>query len=35
MNQYQIIRHDLQLDPVTVITEGLLIGRLPSVSFDH
>jgi hypothetical protein len=28
MNQYVIIRHDLPLDPVTVITEGLLIGRL-------
>ena len=28
-NQYVIIRDDLHLDPVTVITEGLLIGRLP------
>lgn len=28
-NQYLIIRDDLQVDPVTVITEGLLIGRLP------
>ena len=29
MNQYQIIRDDLPLDPVTIISEGLLIGRLP------
>ena len=29
MNQYVIIREDLLIDPVTVITEGLLIGRLP------
>src|SRR6185312_10499445 len=28
-NQYVIIRDDLLVDPVTVITEGLLIGRLP------
>ena len=28
MNQYQIIRDDLPLDPVTIISEGLLIGRL-------
>src|SRR6185369_6365247 len=27
-NQYIIIRDDLLTDPVTVITEGLLIGRL-------
>lgn len=27
-NQYIIIRDDLPIDPVTVITEGLLIGRL-------
>jgi hypothetical protein len=27
-NQYIIIRQDLQVDPVTVISEGLLIGRL-------
>jgi FHA domain len=27
-NQYLIIRDDLPTDPVTVITEGLLIGRL-------
>ena len=29
MNQYIIIRDDLMIDPVTVISEGLLIGRLP------
>src|SRR5262245_30305834 len=29
MNQYLIIREDLHLDTLTVITEGLLIGRLP------
>src|SRR5919108_6506561 len=29
MNRYHIIRDDLPLDPVTVISEGLLIGRLP------
>ena len=29
MNQYTIIREDLLVDPVTIITEGLLIGRLP------
>lgn len=28
MNQYVIIRDDLPIDPVTVVTEGLLIGRL-------
>ena len=27
-NQYIIIRHDLPVDPVTIISEGLLIGRL-------
>ena len=27
-NQYKIIRDDLPIDPVTVITEGVLIGRL-------
>src|SRR4026207_1433672 len=27
-NQYVIIRDDLPIDPVTIITEGLLIGRL-------
>jgi hypothetical protein len=29
MNRYHIIRDDLPLDPVTIISEGLLIGRLP------
>lgn len=29
MNQFVIIRDDLPIDPVTVISEGLLIGRLP------
>ena len=29
MNHYQIIRDDLHVDPVTIISEGLLIGRLP------
>lgn len=29
MNKYVIIRDDLPLDPVTIISEGLLIGRLP------
>src|ERR1041385_169707 len=28
-NQYVIIRDDLLVDPVTIISEGLLIGRLP------
>src|SRR6185369_14067942 len=28
MNQYVIIRDDLLVDPVTIISEGLLIGRL-------
>jgi pSer/pThr/pTyr-binding forkhead associated (FHA) protein len=28
-NQYVIIRDDLPIDPVTIISEGLLIGRLP------
>ena len=28
MNQYIIIRDDLPVDPVTIISEGLLIGRL-------
>ena len=27
-NQFIIIRDDLPIDPVTIITEGLLIGRL-------
>ena len=29
MNKYVIIRDDLPLDPVTIISEGLLVGRLP------
>ena len=29
MNQFIIIRDDLPIDPVTVISDGLLIGRLP------
>ncbi len=29
MNRYVIVRHDLPVSPVTVIAEGLLIGRLP------
>jgi FHA domain-containing protein len=28
-NQFVIIRQDLTIDPVTIISEGLLIGRLP------
>jgi len=28
-NQYIIVRQDLTIDPVTVISDGLLIGRLP------
>src|ERR1044072_2932597 len=28
-NQYVIIRDDLPVDPATIISEGLLIGRLP------
>src|SRR5215218_2160414 len=28
-NQYVVIRDDLLIDPVTIISEGLLIGRLP------
>ncbi|HEV8429995.1 MAG TPA: FHA domain-containing protein [Pyrinomonadaceae bacterium] len=37
MNQYVIIRDDLPLDPVTIISEGLLIGRLPQceVMLNH
>ena len=27
-NQYIIIRADLPVDPITIISEGLLIGRL-------
>src|ERR1044072_3810786 len=30
MNRYLIIRDDLPLDPVTIISDGLLIGRLPT-----
>jgi FHA domain len=29
LNKYLIVREDLVQDPVTIITEGLLIGRLP------
>src|SRR5688572_10828008 len=29
-NQYIIIRNDLLTDPITVISDGLLIGRLPA-----
>lgn len=29
LNKYVIIREDLVQDPVTIITDGLLIGRLP------
>ena len=28
-NQYVIVRNDLAVDPVTIISDGLLIGRLP------
>ena len=28
-NQYVIVRNDLLMDPLTVISDGLLIGRLP------
>ena len=28
-NQFIIVRQDLTIDPVTIISEGLLIGRLP------
>src|SRR5215208_198176 len=28
-NHYVIIRDDLPVDPATIISEGLLIGRLP------
>src|SRR5215216_7527329 len=28
-NQFIIIRDDLLVDPVTIISEGLMIGRLP------
>ena len=29
-NQYVVIRNDLAVDPVTIISDGLLIGRLPT-----
>jgi hypothetical protein len=29
-NQYVIVRSDLAVDPVTIISDGLLIGRLPT-----
>lgn len=29
-NQYVIIRNDLLTDPITIISDGLLIGRLPA-----
>ncbi len=28
-NQYIVVRSDLAIDPVTIISDGLLIGRLP------
>ena len=28
-NQYVVVRSDLAIDPVTIISDGLLIGRLP------
>ena len=28
-NQYIVVRNDLDIDPVTIISDGLLIGRLP------
>ena len=28
-NRYVIVRHDLPIDPVTIIAEGVLMGRLP------
>src|SRR5688500_19191032 len=28
-NQYIVVRNDLVIDPVTIISDGLLIGRLP------
>jgi hypothetical protein len=36
-NQYIIVRNDLHVDPVTIITDGLLIGRLPAceVPLNH
>lgn len=36
-NHYIVIRQDLTIDPVTIISEGLLIGRLPEceVRLNH
>ena len=36
-NQYVIVRDDLFLDPITIVSEGLLIGRLPQceVRLNH
>jgi hypothetical protein len=36
-NQYVIVRDDLFLDPITILSEGLLIGRLPQceVRLNH
>jgi hypothetical protein len=36
-NQYIIVRDDLFLDPITIVSEGLLIGRLPQceVRLNH
>ena len=36
-NQFVITRQDLAIDPVTIISEGLLIGRLPEceVRLNH
>ena len=28
-NQFTVIRDDLQVDPITIVSEGMLIGRLP------
>src|ERR687884_1291905 len=28
-NQFVIVRNDLQVDPIKIVSEGLLIGRLP------
>src|SRR5215213_2423396 len=30
VNQYLIIRNDLPTDPIRIISDGLLIGRLPA-----
>src|SRR5215207_2976598 len=36
-NEYVIVREDLFLDPITIVSEGLLIGRLPQceVRLNH